>query len=697
MTTRRSRTQDGIGPDGCPIREFTGALRLRRIAAALLAGLALFVAVGCDDGPREIDASASPAGSEGRDAAGRAAPTQATILANRAVLASLPFEDETDFANASRGLIGQRSEPRILREDGTVVWDLDQYGFQEGAAPDSVNPSLWRQARLNRHHGLFEVVPGIYQVRGYDLANMTLVRGDTGWIVIDPLTTFETARAAMDLVREHLGERPVEALVYTHSHIDHFGGSRGVLSDADLERGVPIIAPEGFLEEAVSENVLAGIAMTRRAGYMFGFLVERGPRGHVDSGLGKSSTPGTFGLAPPTEIVTETGSELEVDGVRMVFQNTPGAEAPAEMMIFLPDFGALCGAEDVSHVFHNVLTLRGAKVRDALLWSNYIDETIDLFAGDTEVIFASHHWPTWGRENVVAYLKKQRDMYKFVHDQTLRLANAGFTSAEIAEQIELPEPLRTNWATRGYYGTVSHNSKAIYQHYFGWFDGNPAHLNPLPPTEQAVRYVAAMGGADAVIDLAKQAYDAGDYRWAATLLDHVVFAEPENDAAAALLADTYDQLGYQAESGPWRDFYLTGALELRKGVRTLPMSRAGTTEIIAAMPTHMFFDALAVRLLPEKAAGVDSVLNFVFTDIGETHVIEIGNSVLHHHEKPAREDADATIRLTRKAWNELVAQTATPQSLLLSGELEIDGSPLALVGFFGMLADEQPNFEIVRP
>ena len=660
---------------------------------------AVLLTVACEDGPKGIDPSASPAGSAGRDEAGRAAPTAFTIAANRAVREALPFDDTSDFENARRGLIGARATSMIARADGGVVWDLDQYRFQDDAeeAPDSVNPSLWRQARLNRIHGLFEVVPGIYQVRGYDLANMTLVKGDTGWIVIDPMTTIETATAALELVREHLGERPVKALIYTHSHIDHFGGAKALVSDDDLARGVPVIAPSGFLVEAVSENVLAGVAMTRRATYMFGFLTERSARGHVDSGLGKQSTPGTFSMARPTETITDTGTELTIDGVRMVFQNTPGAEAPAEMMIHLPDFRALCGAENVSHVLHNVLTLRGAKVRDALMWSNYIDETIDLFANDIDVIFGSHHWPTWGRENVVAYLKKQRDIYKFIHDQTLRLANQGFTSAEIAEQIELPESLRRNFATRGYYGTVSHNSKAVYQHYFGWFDGNPANLHPLPPVEEAVRYVEAMGGAAVVVDKGKAAYDAGDYRWAATLLSHVVFAEPANASAAALLADTYDQLGYQAESGPWRDFYLTGAQELRRGIEPLPVSRTGTAEVIAAMPTHMFFDALAVRLIPEEAEDDDTVLNFVFTDIDETHVVTIENAVLHHRQGEVDPEASATIRLSRAAWNEIVAQTATLQSKVLAGEISVEGSPLALVGFFGMLSEEVPAFEIVRP
>jgi alkyl sulfatase BDS1-like metallo-beta-lactamase superfamily hydrolase len=484
--------------------------------------------------------------------------------------------------------------------------------------------------------------------------------------------------------------------MYTHSHIDHFGGALGVLSQADIERGVPVIAPEGFLLEAVSENVLAGDAMTRRATYMFGFLTERGPRGHVDSGLGKGSTPGTFGLAPPTDIIVETGTERILDGVRFRFQNTPGAEAPAEMMIYLPDMKALCGAENVSHVLHNVYTLRGAKVRDALEWSNYLDESIRIF-GDADVLFSSHHWPTWGNDEVLAFLKKQRDVYKYIHDQSLRLANSGATPSEIAEQIELPQSLDQNFATRGYYGTVSHNSKAVYQHYFGWFDGNPANLNPLPPTQQAERYVLAMGGAAKVTALAKEAYDAGDYRWVATLLNHVVFAEPSNEAAAALLADTYDQLGYQAESGPWRDFYLTGAMELRNGIGESPIDKRGTAAVISAMPTGIFFDALAVRLNGQKAEGEDTIINFVFTDIGETHVVELENAVLHHRQGEPDPNANATISMTRGTWNEIIARTATPQSKIMNGDIGVDGNPLALIQFFGMLDEPSQFFEIVRP
>jgi len=654
----------------------------RAVAAGAL--VLLLLACGAEEPPPAAVDDAS---------SGHVAPTEHTTRANAAVLSQLPFEDERDFADARRGFLAAREDPVIRDARGREVWNLDDFAFETGDAPPSVNPSLWRQAKLNAIHGLFEVGEGIYQVRGYDLANVTFVAGATGWIVIDPGTTVETGRAALELANQHLGARPVTGLVYTHSHIDHFGGARGVLPDP---AGVPVLAPEGFLEEAVSENVLAGTAMARRASYMFGFLLHRGARGHVDAGLGKASTPGIFSLIPPSRIVDATPTEIIVDGVRLVFQNTPGAEAPAEMMIYLPERRALCGAENVSHVLHNLYTLRGAKVRDALRWAGYLQETLRLF-GDAEILFASHHWPTWGNQRIVEHITKQRDVYKYLHDQTLRLANHGLTPLEIAERMELPPSLAGDFATRGYYGTVSHNAKAVYQHYFGWFDGNPTRLHALPPEEAGRRYVEFMGGADALLEKARTSYEAGDYRWVAMVVDHLVFAEPGNREARELLAAAYDQLGYQAESGPWRGFYLTGAKELRQGVDELPFETAGAAEIVEAMPTSLFFDALAVRLNGPKAAGEDVVLNFTFSDLGENHVVWLENAVLHHEQAPAREDADATLRLTREAWNRIVLKQATLPKELLSGAIDVDGSRLALLGFFALLDDFEPAFPIVTP
>jgi alkyl sulfatase BDS1-like metallo-beta-lactamase superfamily hydrolase len=665
-------------------------MRLAWIVVAALSGLIALGGCSREESTRPALRSSSDDGS------GHSAPSEFTLRANAAVLDVLPFEDQRDFELAKRGFIASLDDPVIRDANGKVIWDTRDFDFVEGDPPGSVNPSLWRQAKLNGIHGLFKVSDRIYQVRGYDLANMSLIEGDTGWIVIDPLTTQETAEAAMGLVAKHLGVRPVVALIFTHSHIDHFGGARGVLSDADLERGVPVIAPEGFVIEAVSENVLAGTAMSRRASYMFGFLLNRSARGHVDSGLGKATAAGTFGLIRPSEIVSGEGRSMTLDGVEVYFQNTPGAEAPAEMMPWFPGLGALCGAENVSHVLHNLYTLRGAKVRDALRWSNYLDQAIER-AGDIDVLFASHHWPTWGNGEIIEYLKKQRDVYKFIHDQTLRLANQGMTMVEIAEQIRLPESLAQTFATRGYYGTVNHNAKAVYQFYFGWYDGNPANLNPLPPEAEATRYVDAMGGASALLEKARASFDAGEYRWTATLLNHLVFAQPDNDAARSLLAETYDQLGYQAESGPWRDFYLSGAKELREGAIEMAIARTGPIDVVSSMPTGLFFDALAVRLNAEKAEGADSVINFVFEDIGETHVVNLENAVLHHRSGAPRADADATVRLTRELWNRVVSKQTSFQKELLKGNVDVDGSPLALVRFFAMLDDPSPTFNIVTP
>jgi alkyl sulfatase BDS1-like metallo-beta-lactamase superfamily hydrolase len=659
------------------------------MAGSFLATAAIAVACGSDAKPPILVAS-------GDDGSGHTAPTPQTVAANAAVFNELPFEDESDFVLARRGLIAQRKDPVISDAAGNVVWNLTDYEFETGDSPDSVNPSLWRQAQLNSIHGLFKVSDRIYQVRGYDLANMTLIEGDTGWIIIDVMTAKETAAAAMELVREHLGDKPVMAVIYTHSHIDHFGGIRGVVSDDDLARGIPIIAPEGFLAEAVSENVLAGTAMTRRASYMFGFLLDRNPRAHVDSGLGKGTAPGSYGLVPPTEIVSGVERTMTLDGLETVFQNTPGAEAPAEMMVYFPTLKAMSGAENVSHVLHNVLTLRGAKVRDALRWSGYLEDAIAR-AASMEVLVASHHWPTWGNDEIVSYLKKQRDVYKFIHDQSLRLANQGLTGREIAEEIKLPESLSRTFAVRGYYGTLSHNSKAVYQHYFGWFDGNPANLNPLPPEQAAVRYVDAMGGSAAVVAKGREAYDRGEYRWTATLLNHVVFAEPQNNDARSLLADTYDQLGYQSESGPWRDFYLTGANELRGIERTLNTETLTPIDIVASMPTALFFDAIAVRMNGVKAEGKDTVLNFVFSDIDETHVIELENAVLHHAQKPARSDADATVTMSRDTWNLLIANKTSLTDAIFDGTISVDGNPLGLVQFFALLDVNDPTFGIVLP
>jgi alkyl sulfatase BDS1-like metallo-beta-lactamase superfamily hydrolase len=623
----------------------------------------------------------------GADDDGHTAVTAVTERAQAAFTDSPPLADEHDFADARRGLLASDPEVRIEDARGRRVWDSADYGFVSGDAPATVNPSLWRQAKLNGIHGLFEVADGIYQVRGYDLSNMTLIRGASGWIVVDPLTSRETAAAALALARRRLGEAKVVAVVFTHSHVDHFGGVGAVVPEDPAERAaLRVVAPLGFLEEATSENVLAGVAMGRRASFMYGMRLARSPRGHVDTGLGKEPARGTVGILAPTELVDRTPQELLIDGVRFVFQYAPESEAPAELTFYLPDAKAFCAAEIATHTLHNLYTLRGARVRDALRWSGYLDEALRLF-GEAEVVFASHHWPVWGRERVVEYLEQQRDTYRYIHDQTLRLANRGATPREIAEQLELPEALRRGFANRGYYGTLRHDAKAVYQAYFGWYDGNPANLDPLPPVELGGKYVEAMGGADAVLQHARASFERGEYRWAATLLDHLVFAEPGNRTARELLAATYDQLGYRAESGPWRDVYLSGAYELRHGApEEAPVDLGAAMDLLRATPLDAFFTAMAARLDGPKADGKVLTLNFVFTDAGETHVLELENAVLHHRRGEPVPDAAATVRLTRELLLRLATGQAGLRELVFSDELA-----------FSLLDRPDPAFPIVTP
>ncbi|MEM7080374.1 MAG: alkyl sulfatase dimerization domain-containing protein [Pseudomonadota bacterium] len=570
------------------------------------------------------------------------AATQTTREAQADVRERLPFADRRSFADAARGRLAGMTPVIVKRPNGHPVYDLSKFDFLEAEAPAEVNPSLWRQAQLNaQHSGLYEVVPGLYQVRSYDMANMTLIAGDTGWIIIDPLTAAEVSAAGLALANEHLGTRPVRAVIHTHSHIDHYGGVYGVASAEQIARGeVAIVAPEHFVDEALSENVLAGNVMGRRATYMYGNLLSPGPQGFVTNGLGATLALGSTGIAVPTDTVRTTGEVRSLDGVEFEFQMTPGTEAPAEFVFYIPRFKALCMSEITSHHLHNVYTPRGAQVRDALAWAEQIDESIERFGDRLEIEFASHHWPIWGREEAVEYLQKQRDMYKYIHDQTLRLANQGFNKEEIAEQISLPDSLGMEFYNRDYYGTVSHNSRAVYVKYLGFFDGNPANLNPLPPEAAAHRYVEYMGGADAICTRAQDSFAQGDYRWVAEVLNHVVMSDPEHLDARALLADTYEQLGYQAESGPWRNFYLCGALELRHG---LPAgSRYRVSEGVAqGMPFENLFKLLAIQLLPDKVDGRSYAIDLRLTDAGEAWQMIVHNSVLH-----ARRNSTATAGLT---------------------------------------------------
>ncbi|MFZ1866607.1 MAG: alkyl sulfatase dimerization domain-containing protein [Polyangiales bacterium] len=633
----------------------------------------------------------------GPDAAGNTAPTAETAAHNAAVAESLPLSDPQDFEDARRGLIASDPELRVTAADGTMIWDVTSYSFIDGEPRPSVNPSLWRQEKLNDIHGLFEVTKGVYQLRGFDLANMSLIEGETGWIVVDPLTCEETARAAIAFAREHLGDKPVSAVIFTHSHIDHFGGSLGILSvDEMAQRQIPIIAPESFIEEATSENIVAGVTMSRRSMFMYGSRLPRNERGHVGSGLGKGPAVGTFGIHQPTASVSTTPTEMTIDGVRFIFQYAPESEAPTELTFYLPDRKAFCGAEVVSHNMHNLYTLRGAKVRDAVKWSGYIDEIISMF-GDAEVYFGSHHWPIWGNARITEFLEKQRDLYKYIHDQTLRLALLGYTPKEIAEQLELPKSLRTPFFNRGYYGTLKHNAKAVYQRYFGWYDGNPANLDPLPPAEAGKRYVELAGGAANLLERARAAYESGDYRWVAELVNRLVFADPENEEARELLAKTYDQLGYQAESGPWRDVYLTGAFELRHGGPDHGIDLASAMGMIKHTPVERFLDAMAVRLDASKAAGKRMIINLTFTDLDKTFVLDLVNSVLHYHERDPHPGANASLKITHDLYLRMIVGKAGLKDTLFSDDLKVEGSRLDLLSFFRLFDKPKGTFNIVTP
>ena len=631
---------------------------------------------------------------------GRSAPSSRTVAANRAVAARLPLDDPADFERAERGRIAGPDRLVIPHDHAPSrrVWDMDAYRFVSGDAPDTVNPSLWRQAKLNNIHGLFEVTDRIYQVRGYDISNVTFVAGDTGWIVIDPLTSTETARAALELVTAHLGERPVQAVIYTHSHADHFMGVQGVISRHELrERGVPVVAPLGFLEAAVFENVVAGNAMLRRAAFMYGNLLERGPDGQVDCGLGKTVPAGSASLVAPTHLVGTTGEELVLDGVRVVFQYTPDTEAPAEMAFHFPELRALCTAENCTSVMHNLYTLRGAQVRDALAWSKYINESIELFADGSDVLFASHNWPRFGTAELTHYLRTQRDTYRYLHDQTMRLANQGFTPLEIVERVELPPSLAAEFSSRGYYGTVSHNVRAVYQKYLGFFDGHPAHLDPLPPIEAGARMVSYMGGSDAVLERARADYEAGEYRWVAEVLTHVVFSEPDNLAARELQAAAFEQLAYVAESGPWRNFYLTGALELRGTLPSVPPLRPGArAEVVAALPVDMVFDLLAVRLDGPRADGIELAVNWRFTDTGEEWALRLEHSALNYVAR-LDESAGVTVTLARTTLDAVLTQQLSVLDALADGDVVLDGNAELLVTLFGLLEPADGPFAITLP
>ncbi|OBJ00254.1 alkyl sulfatase [Mycobacterium sp. 1482292.6] len=606
----------------------------------------------------------------------------------------LPLHDQTDFADADRGFIAALSPCVITAADGRVVWDNDAYSFLSDAAPTSVHPSLWRQSTLAAKQGLYEVVPGIYQVRGLDISNITFVESDGGIIVIDPLVSTEVAAAALALYRSQRGgDRPVVAVIYTHSHVDHFGGVLGVTSQAEVDSGaVTVLAPDGFVEHAVSENVYAGPAMLRRATYMYGVTLERGPQGHVGCGLGQATSTGEVSLIVPTVDIRETGEKHTIDGVEIEFQMAPGTEAPAEMHFYFPRFRALCMAENATHNLHNLLTLRGALVRDPHAWSGYLTEAIDTFADRADVVFASHHWPTWGRDSIVEFLSLQRDMYAYLHDQTLRLLNQGHTGVEIAEMFQMPPTLERAWHTHGYYGSVSHNVKAIYQRYMGWFDGNPGRLWPHPPEALAPRYVEAMGGIDRVVDLARDAFAAGDFRWAATLLDHAVFTDAEHAGARDLYADTLEQLAYGAENATWRNFFLSAATELRDGTFGTAGQVTSPT-LLSQLTPEQIFDSLAIRVNGPRSWDLDIAIDIAFADTAVNYRLTLRNGVLVRR-KAAPDPATATV--TVKLANK-IRLLAVATGDFSSPGLELSGNQGALQALLSVLDDPDPNFNIVTP
>ena len=626
--------------------------------------------------------------------------TNFTKEANEKVLKELPFEDTQDFEDAKRGFIATTPDLEIKGSEGNSVWDMKSFEFINGKeAPDTVNPSLWRVAQINSLNGLFQVTDKVYQIRGFDISNMTIIEGNKGLIIIDPMISAETAKAGLDLYYKNRPQKPIVAVIYSHSHVDHYGGVKGIVDEKDVKSGkIKVLAPSGFLEEAVKENVYAGNAMSRRSFYQYGSMLPRNPKGHVDTGLGKTvSSGGNVTLIPPTDIIKTTGEKRTIDGVQIEFLMAPNTEAPAEMLMYFPQFKLLDTAEDATHTLHNLYTLRGAQVRDAENWWKVLDEAIARYGDKTDVIIAQHHWPKWGNKEIVSYLSNQRDGYKYLNDQTLRLINKGYTMNEIAETIKLPKELDQEWSIRGYYGSVSHDSKAVYQKYLGWYDNNPANLNPLPPTEAGKKYVEYMGGAPAIIKKAKESYAKGEYRWVAEVMSKVVFADPNNKEAKNLEADALEQLGYQTENGTWRNNYLMGAYELRNGVVANATSSA-SPDTITAMTTDMLLDFMGIQLNAEKAAGKKMVLNWEQPDTKEKYTITLENSVLMYRKVDSfTNKADVTMSLPKTSLNNILLKQTTMDKEISEGRVKITGDRSKLQELMGMTDTFNPAFNIVTP
>ena len=624
--------------------------------------------------------------------------TGVTASANAGFGMALPWDDKSEADLADKGFVATLGDPKIRAADGRVILDLGAFDFVTGKAPPTVNPSLWRHLGLLRKHGLFKVAPKIWQVRGFDISVMSIIETKSGFLIIDPLTNTEVAAAAMSLVKKHVGDRPVKAVIYTHSHVDHFGGVKAIVSEADVKAGkVQIIAPAGFMDHAVSENLTAGPAMSRRATFQFGISLPKGVYGNAGSGIGASQSIGTLTLIAPTRSIERTGETMVIDGLRVEFQVTPNTEAPAEMNFFLPDLGALCLAENANVTMHNILPPRGALVRDSKAWAGYLTESKRLYGARTTILFNSHGWPRWGTQEIDTYLGLHRDAYKYLHDQSVRMMNKGMTAEEISEVIALPDALAKKWYNRGYYGTMQHNSKAVYQRYLGWYDANPANLNPWPPEEAGKRYIAAMGGADAAMKVAKKAFTDGDYRWAAEVASRIVFANKDDLAARELLAQAFEQMGYQAEGMLWRNMYLTGAKEARD-IPTVPGLSTVAADMIAAVASDQLFELLAIRVDPAKATGKDVAVAFVFPERSERHRLTLRNAVLVQ-EAGVNDPVQATVTMPRQAFLAMLFAGASPAQLIASGTMKIEGNVLALQGLVSSLdaGGALPPFGIVTP
>lgn len=627
--------------------------------------------------------------------------SSATKNTNNALLNQLPFNDKESFNNASKGFMAPLPDNGVIKNpSGNIVWDLSNFSFikKDSSSPDTVNPSLWRQSQLVSIGGLFKVNENIYQVRTADLSNITFIEGPQGIVIVDPLISIETAKASLDLYFKHRPKNPIVAVIYTHSHIDHYGGVKGVVTENDVKLGkVKIVAPIGFTEAAVAENVMAGNAMSRRASYMYGNLLPMSPTGQVGAGLGMTTSSGTVSLIPPTDLIKENQQHLNLAGLEFVFYMAPDSEAPSEMFFYIPAYHALCTAEDATHTLHNTYSLRGAKIRDPLAWSKYLNEVLYLWGNDVQVLFAPHHWPVWNKDSIVNHLKLQRDLYRFINDQTLHYANQGFTMDEIAEKVNLPDTLNHYWSNRSYYGTMNHNTKATYVKYLGWFSGNPATLHPLIPVEASKKYVDYMGGAAKIMEQAKKDYSEGNYRWVAEVMNHVVFAEPNNQEARNLEADALEQMGYQAESGPWRNFYLSGAKELRDGVQKGATPDTASPDTIRAMSTDLFFDYLGIKLDGLKAANTLLTLNFVFPDINEKYIVELNNGSLHHIKGYQSAKADATITINREVLNQIILKHKTVASTQANNELKIEGNQESLKQLLNLIDNFDFWFNIITP